>query len=111
MEKIAVLGAGSWGATLANLLAEKKHTVSLCELDPKAAQVLDSSRGLKTIPELHLSPSIHVSSNIGEVLRDAPVILSATPSHFVRSTMKAAKASGAIHAQAVAISVSKGLEE
>ena len=111
MEKIAVLGAGSWGATLANLLAEKKYPVSLWEFDEKAAQSLASSRRLKTIPELQLSTSVRVSSNIGEVLRDAPVILSATPSHFVRSTMKAAKASGAIHKDAVAISVSKGLEE
>ncbi len=111
METIAVLGAGSWGATLANLLAEKGHQVRLWEINPDAAQALSSTRRLRILPELNLHLSVQVSSDIGTALRGAGVILSATPSHFVRSTMKTARASGALSKDVIVISVSKGLEE
>ena len=35
MDKISVLGGGSWGTTLANLLAEKDLNVSVWARDPK----------------------------------------------------------------------------
>src|SRR5258708_19788972 len=51
-ERIAVLGAGSWGATLASLLANKGHEVSLWEFDPRAAEALSSTPTLPLLPEL-----------------------------------------------------------
>jgi glycerol-3-phosphate dehydrogenase (NAD(P)+) len=109
-ERIAVLGAGSWGATLANLLAEKGHSVNLWEFDSNAADRLRKTRRLSIIPDLNLHKNVLVSSDITEVLKGCPVILSATPSEFVRSTLKKAAASKVLHAGPVFISVTKGLE-
>src|SRR5579864_5065664 len=110
-ERIAVLGAGSWGATLAALLHENGHDVSLWEFDPAAAKSLASTRKLGVLPELQLPSDIDVTTDLSRALKDRPVIVSVTPSHFVRSTMKAARQSGAVSREVVVVSASKGLEE
>jgi len=110
-ERIAVLGAGSWGATLAGLLAQKGHDVALWEFSPAAAAALGNSRHLSFLPDLNLPDSVCVTSDLVTALKDRPIIVSATPSHFVRATMAAARKSGAIDSKAVIVSVAKGLEE
>src|SRR5882762_3379510 len=94
--RVAVLGAGSWGATLAALLSDKGHNVSLWEFDPKAAKSLAATRKLKVLPGLKLPKAVQVTNDLGDALHDRPVILSATPSQFVRSTFQAARRSKAI---------------
>jgi glycerol-3-phosphate dehydrogenase (NAD(P)+) len=110
-ERIAVLGAGSWGATLAGLLSDNGHDVSLWEFDAKAADSLANSRRLSILSELDLPKQIQVTSDLAQALKDRDVILSVIPSPFVRGTFKAAQATRAITKQAVVISASKGLEE
>lgn len=110
-ERIAVLGAGSWGATLAVHLAHKGHDVSLWEFDRKAAESLAKTRRLKILPELQVPRSIKVTNNLAEALVERPIILSATPSHTVAATMTAARKTRRVMKGAAVISVSKGLEE
>ncbi len=109
--QIVVLGAGSWGATLAGLLAENGHDVSLWEFDAAAAQRLASTRRLGVLPGLQLPTTVRVTAHIKEALQDRTVIVSATPSHVVRSTMKSVRATGELKTGSMVISVSKGLEE
>ena len=96
---------------MAALLAEKGHAVSLWEYDAAAAQALASTRKLPVLPELTLPKSIQVTSRMADAIGDRGVVVSATPSQFVRSTMKAAQSSGSVSRDAAVISVSKGLEE
>jgi glycerol-3-phosphate dehydrogenase (NAD(P)+) len=110
-ERVAVLGAGSWGATLAALLADKGHDVALWEFDPKAAAALAATRRLPVLPGLELPASIHVTSDLAGALEGRRVVISATPSHFVRATMAAVRKTGALAKNAVIVSVAKGLEE
>lgn len=110
-ERIAVLGAGSWGATLAALLVEKGHDVSLWEFDPKAAEALAKTHRLPVLPDLVLPSALQATNDLAAALKDRPVVLSATPSPFVRSTMAAVKKTSALAKNAVVISVTKGLEE
>jgi len=109
-DKIAVLGAGSWGAALANLLCENGHSVSLWEFDPKAEHSLRTTRHLSILPDLVLRPGVEVTNRLSESLKNSSTIVSATPSHVVRDTMRAAAKSGAVLRTAVVVSVSKGLE-
>src|SRR4051812_10812152 len=100
-DRIAVIGAGSWGATLATLLAEKGHDVSLWEFDRLAAEALSSTRRLPVLPDLKLHPAVMVTSTIATALDDRSLVVSATPSAYVRSTMRAVKKSGALSTNAV----------
>ena len=111
IERVAVLGAGSWGATLAVLLAHKGHDVSLWEFDPKAAASLAGTRRLGVLPELEIPNSIRVTNDLGVALRGRDIVVSATPSHVVRPTMTSVKKTNALHPKAIFVSVSKGLEE
>ncbi len=111
MERIAVLGAGSWGATLATLLAEKGHDISLWEFDPKAAASLAATRTLSFLPELHVPSSVQVTHDLAQALENRPVVISATPSHTVRATMASVKKTQALRPKTIVVSVSKGLEE
>ena len=67
-EKIAVLGGGSWGATLAGLLAEQGHSVALWEYVPAIAESLKSTRQLATVPDLTLPASVRVTNHMAEAL-------------------------------------------
>jgi glycerol-3-phosphate dehydrogenase (NAD(P)+) len=96
---------------LAGLLAEKGLSVSLWEFDPAAAEHLRTTRSLKTLPELSLAPSVDVTGDLKTALSGRDWVLSVTPSAFVRSTMRAVRASGALSPQAKIISASKGIED
>lgn len=110
-EKIAVLGGGSWGATLAGHLSASGHDVMLWEFVPEVAAYLKEKRSLKTLPDLKLPASVRITSDIVEALKDRDVILSVTPSHAVRSTFQTAQAKRALPKGALVISASKGLEK
>ena len=110
-ERVAILGAGSWGATLAALLTNKGHDVTLWEFDKRAAQSLASTRRLPVLPGLDVPASIRVTPDLALALENRTVVVSATPSHFVRSTMAAAHKTQALGAKTIVVSVSKGLEE
>ena len=111
LERIGVLGAGSWGATLAALLSEKGHDVSLWEFDTSAAAALDTTRKLPVLPDLAIPAAIRVTNNLGTALEGRTLVVSAAPSHFVRSTMRSARTSGALDPKSIFVSATKGLEE
>ena len=82
-DKIAILGAGSWGITLGKLLAEKGHKVSLWEPDKKLARILDSQRSFKFLPGLKIPADILISQEADKVLSGANIIILAVPSQFM----------------------------
>ncbi|MCG3205896.1 MAG: Glycerol-3-phosphate dehydrogenase [NAD(P)+] [Elusimicrobia bacterium] len=109
-EKIAVLGGGSWGATLASHLSKQGHDVMIWEFMKEVAEYLTIHRSLKTLPDLRISANVQISNNIKEALQGRDVILSVTPSHVVRSTFINALAQQALQPGALVISASKGIE-
>jgi glycerol-3-phosphate dehydrogenase (NAD(P)+) len=109
-EKIAVLGGGSWGATLADHLARTGSDVAIWEFNAAVADSLQKTRSLKTLPQLKLHKSAFVSNNMGEALTGRDMILIVTPSHTVRSSLQAAVKSGKLSDKSLFINASKGIE-
>ena len=81
LNKVAVLGGGSFGTVLANLAASNGFNVSLWVRDSDQALRINSE-GANTSyhPELKLSENIVASENLSEVLENAEIIFIATPS-------------------------------
>ena len=81
LNKVAVLGGGSFGTVLANLAASNGFNVSLWVRDSDQALRINSE-GANTSyhPELKLSDNIVASDNLNEVLENAEIIFIATPS-------------------------------
>ena len=81
LNKVAVLGGGSFGTVLANLAASNGFNVSLWVRDSDQALRINSE-GANTSyhPELKLSENIVASDNLNEVLENAEIVFIATPS-------------------------------
>lgn len=109
MTRIAVVGAGSWGTALADLLAEKGDRVMLWAYEPEVAEEINRRhRNDVFLPEAPLQQSLVATTDVAKAVREAEVVVSAAPSHAVRSVMAAA--GKALRADALVVSVSKGLE-
>jgi glycerol-3-phosphate dehydrogenase (NAD(P)+) len=109
MDNIAVIGAGSWGTTLANLLAEKGYSVSLWTYEKELADTIGRT-GINSIylPGIALSRNIKVTDNIKNAVSKARYILNVVPTQFTRSVF--GSAAEFVSKDAIIISASKGIE-
>ncbi|HLB25086.1 MAG TPA: NAD(P)-binding protein, partial [Nitrospirota bacterium] len=84
-EKIAVIGGGSWGTTLAALLTDKGHGVSLWVYEADLAGRMESSRVNDLyLPGFALPGGLDVTSDIARAVEGKEIILIVTPSHVTR---------------------------
>jgi len=106
---IAVIGAGSWGTTLANLLAKKDHRVTLWvyERDLAARMVAERENDLY-LPGFPLSPQLDVSSDLEEAVRGRQLVLLVPPSQVMRQVVSGI--AGWIGEDTLLVSASKGIE-
>ena len=81
----AVLGAGSFGTSLALLLAERGYAVDLWARDPKLAEAIQKHRrNPRYLTEFQLPENIRATASLEEALEDKELVLSVMPSHGVR---------------------------
>ena len=86
--KTAVLGGGSWGTTLANLLAKKGESVHLWVRNPHMAREMMTERvNTSYLPGVELSSDLRVTPDIGEALEGAGYFLLAVPSQYIRGVL------------------------
>lgn len=106
---IGVIGAGSWGTTLALLLNENGHRVTLWEFRPEVAEEMDRRReNFEFLPGIKLPDNIKITSDLQKAVSGMDIILIAVPSHILRSVI--ARAPGNLTGEALIISATKGLE-
>lgn len=107
--RVAVIGGGSWGTTLANLMAGKGHDVRILMRDARAAQILEerheNSRYLAGFP---LEKTLRAGVSAERALEGARLCLLAVPAQHLREALKAAAAW--VPAEAVPLCLSKGIE-
>lgn len=91
MGYIAVIGAGSWGTTLANLLAEKEFDVSLwCYEQDLADEIMRTGMNGVYLPGIPLSRNVEATTSLEHALKIARHVLNVVPTQFTRSVMKEA---------------------
>ncbi|MGA2383356.1 MAG: NAD(P)H-dependent glycerol-3-phosphate dehydrogenase [Gemmatimonadales bacterium] len=109
MTRAAVIGAGSWGTTLANLLCGRGETVTLWAYEPEVAEEINRRhRNDLFLPDAPLLPELRATTDLRVALEGALLVVSAVPSHAVRRVM--AGAAPHLVPGAVVVSASKGLE-
>lgn len=107
--KVGVLGAGSWGTAMGHVLARNGHAVTLWSHDPEVARrIRADARNEKYLPEIDLAPTLHATGEMDRALRDAAVVVCATPSHAVREVFE--EASPHLEAGQLLVSGTKGIE-
>jgi len=109
-DRVAVLGAGSWGTALANVLASNGHPTRLWAYEPSVARdVSVNHQNGKYLPEVTLEGSLEATADMAEALDDAAVVVSVSPSHVVRPVMQEARSHlGSV--RPLLVSASKGIE-
>ena len=110
MEKVCVLGAGSWGTALAILLSNNGHEVTLWSIDEKEVAMLREEREQKDkLPGVKVPDNITVTGDVQAAIKDKKIIVFAVPSPYVRSTAKLVAAF--IEKEQIIVDVAKGIEE
>lgn len=110
--QITVLGAGSWGTTIALLLDGKGYDVALWEFYAEQADKLSDNReNERFLPGIKIPEEIKITSRINDALEGSEYVVFATPSHTIRSVAKLARASESFNSKDIMINVAKGLEE
>jgi glycerol-3-phosphate dehydrogenase (NAD(P)+) len=106
---IAVLGAGSWGTTLANLLAAKGETVRLWAYEPEVVEAVNRTHENPLfLPGVRLCESLRACGDAVEAVRGARVLVTAPPSHVMRAV--AERVHGAVAPRTLVVSATKGIE-
>ena len=107
--RVAVVGATTWGTALAIILAKKSLPVSLLARTSLEAERLQSDRrNARFLPNSPFPESLTVTSEPGEALPSAELVIIAVPSHSVRDNMRSVRDN--LTPGVVIVSAAKGLE-
>jgi glycerol-3-phosphate dehydrogenase (NAD(P)+) len=106
--KVGLLGGGSWGTTVASLVARNAPAVLWARDAATVAEINGEHSNRKYLPGAALNPELRASSDIGEVSATVDVVVVGVPSHSFRATVEAIRAH--IRPWVPVISLTKGLE-
>jgi glycerol-3-phosphate dehydrogenase (NAD(P)+) len=107
--RVAVLGAGAWGTTLADLLARKGEAVRLWAYESEVVEAINAGHENPLfLPGRPLDPKLVAIADAPEAVRGAEVIVSVAPSHAVRAVLR--RVAGCVADDTLVVSATKGLE-
>ena len=110
MEKICVLGAGSWGTALALVVAKKGYNVSMWTLNEEQCNKINKDKeNIDYLPGVVIPDNIVVTTNIEEAVKDGTIIVLAVPSQAIRSVCRQIKPF--VKDKQILVDVAKGLEK
>jgi glycerol-3-phosphate dehydrogenase (NAD(P)+) len=104
----AIVGAGTWGTTLALHLA-RRGPVVLMARDDEQARVLNAERcNTKYLPDVTIPVEVEITADPAAIGAASEVVVFAVPAGAMRATAQRVAAS--VHQDAVLLSVAKGIE-
>ena len=107
--RIAVIGAGSWGTTVA-MLASRARPTKLWARDASLVQSMDSQRANpRYVSDCHFPEAMQVTANLEEATRGASIIFLGVPSHGARAVLE--QLAPLVSPGVGIVSLAKGLEQ
>lgn len=109
-QKVAVLGPGSWGTALAQVLAENGHDVRIWGNDPKQIDEINEYHTNKHyLPDLVIPDSVRGTKTMAECIQDADAVLFVVPTKAMRAVAR--EFALTTESRPLIIHASKGLEQ
>jgi glycerol-3-phosphate dehydrogenase (NAD(P)+) len=107
--RVAVVGAGSWGTTVASLASRNTPTVLWAREAALADDINGSHRNVRYLPDHALPDSLEATADLEHVVGGADVVVMAVPSHGFRDVLE--KAAPSVRPWVPILSLTKGLEQ
>jgi glycerol-3-phosphate dehydrogenase (NAD(P)+) len=109
VKKVGVIGGGSFGTAIANIIAGNGHHTQLWMRDPEQVETLNQTRVNSVyLPGHELHPSIIAAHELQAVVQDVDMIFIAVPSHSFRSVVR--QMQPLLHPGVILITATKGIE-
>jgi glycerol-3-phosphate dehydrogenase (NAD(P)+) len=109
MMSIAVLGAGNWGTTLSDLIASNGHAVHLWTRQQNQRDEINARHTNEiAVPGLRLPDGVSATSDLGEAVRGAEIVLLVVPSQAFREV--ASELGDVLEPEQIVLHATKGLE-
>lgn len=106
--RVVVVGAGSWGTTVASLAARNAQT-TLWARRPELAKEVDTQHVNTTyLPGFRLTEALRATGDLEEAVSECDVLIMATPSRWFRATLE--EAAEYLRPWVPVLSLAKGLE-
>lgn len=109
MTRVAVIGAGSWGTTVAALTARNVPTVLWARRPDLAEQIVATGENPVYLKGYPLPPDLGCTSSLEDAVAEATLVVMGVPSHGFRQVV--ADLAPFIGAGVPLISLSKGVEQ
>lgn len=110
MERVGIIGAGSWGTALAVVLTNNGHPVTVWSIMPEEIEMLQQKHEhVDKLPGVHLPDSIFFSTDLEKTIGECETLVLAVPSVFTRETAK--KMAPFVRQGQIIVCVAKGIEE
>jgi glycerol-3-phosphate dehydrogenase (NAD(P)+) len=107
--KAAVLGAGSWGTTFAQVLCDAgNETVLWCRRPEVALAIEAEHQNPDRLPGIALTDALHATADPAEALAGADVVVLAVPAQTLRANLSGWRE--LLPAEALLVSLMKGVE-
>jgi glycerol-3-phosphate dehydrogenase (NAD(P)+) len=106
--RVAVIGAGAWGTTLASILAQREPVTLLCHSPETAARIRDTRRNEPRLPGIDLPASLLPTADPSALATATDLVVFAVPSAHLRETVR--RVAPHVPASADLLSVVKGIE-
>ena len=107
--RISIIGAGSWGTTLAVLLGEKGFDVKLWARREELANEIESKKENKQyLPGIKIPSNVIADNSLKNVLDASEIVIISVPSEFLRKTIMEIKP---YFKNQIFVSAAKGIEQ
>src|SRR6266498_570614 len=107
--RVAVLGGGSWGTTVASIVARSAPTV-LWARSPEVAEEIDSrGRNTRYLGDIPLTDGLRATDSLEQAVQDADVLVMGVPSHGFRGVLE--QVVSHVRPWIPVVSLVKGLEQ
>lgn len=108
VRRVAVVGAGAWGTTLA-ALASRRAATTLWAREPEVVTAIaEHGENRLFLEGLALPADLHATTSLGDALAEADVVIVAVPAQHVRAVMTGA--APFVRGRPLILSVAKGIE-
>jgi glycerol-3-phosphate dehydrogenase (NAD(P)+) len=109
MTRLAVVGAGAWGTTLAHIAARRASDVVLWAREPDVVETINRAHeNPRFLADVALATALHATNDVLDAVRDRDVVLFAAPSHVLRDVIRSSAT--CVSSSAVIVIATKGIE-